>query len=223
VAKKLSVTPRGVAVYPHLTQPDTKFDSDGIYHIKVQQPLDVGSPLQDVLDAAVAQCVVDTKKDLNAKIAATSDKAEKQKLTKLLAKAKPCENLPYAIDEEAGTITFSFKMNATGKKKDGTPFTRKPALFDAAGVPLSAEVKIGGGSVVRVSYELNPFFTALAGCGVSLRLYAVQVIELKEFGGNAEYFGFENEGEGIPATVDPLVEETETEAPTPATPAKDDF
>lgn len=105
-------------------------------------------------------------------------------------------DLPYTreqVDDEAtGAIIFSFKMNATGKTKAGEVFTRQPAIFDAAGQPAKG-LRIGGGSTIRVSYELNPFYVPANGAGVSLRLYAVQVIELVEFGGNAGYFGFESE------------------------------
>ena len=71
---------------------------------------------------------------------------------------------------------------------------------DAKGKPLTGETKVGGGSVIKVSYEVVPYYTAIAGAGVSLRLKAVQIIELKAYsgGGNAESYGF-GEEEGFEA------------------------
>ena len=35
MAKKLNTTPRGVAVYPHLNSPDTKFKPEGEWRVKL--------------------------------------------------------------------------------------------------------------------------------------------------------------------------------------------
>lgn len=105
----------------------------------------------------------------------------------------------YENDEPTGEYEFNFKMKASGvSKKTGKPWTRKPAVFNAKGKPMSDEekAKVGGGSVVKVAYEITPFYTAALGAGVSLRLEAVQVLELKSFQArDASAFGFgEEEG-----------------------------
>jgi len=47
---------------------------------------------------------------------------------------------------------------------------------------------------MKVSAELIPYYTAMAGAGVSLRLRAVQITKLVEGGsGNAKGYGFGEE------------------------------
>lgn len=136
-------------------------------------------------------------------------------------KIKPAD-APYKTDEEAGTITFNFKQKAKGKTKQGEEFTQQPALFDAQGHPLKAGVKIGGGSEIKVSFEVVPFYTALVGAGVSLRMKAVQILKLQEYqSGNASSYGFEAEA-GFDSSEAPAGEdasskgtESDDEAPAP--------
>ena len=113
-------------------------------------------------------------------------------------------------------MTFRFKLKAKVTPKQGDPFEQRPAIFDAKGKPLQ-EAKIGGGSKVKVAYELIPYYTAIAGAGVSLRLKAVQVIDLVEFSGgaSADAFGFgEEEGyeaEDTPAQSNGFTNEEESD------------
>jgi hypothetical protein len=83
-------------------------------------------------------------------------------------------------------------------------------LFDAKGKPLSKDIKIGGGSKMKVSYEILPYYTAIAGAGISLRLKAVQVIDLVEYssGGSGESYGFGKE-DGYEATEETTNEFTD--------------
>lgn len=186
MAKKLLTTGRGIAVYPHLTKPDTKFDADGVYTIKLQQTGQAAEELARKIDAAITDAAAGN--GLNEKqVAALKAASAKGKRVKVA-------DAPYTRNDD-GSVTFSFKMKAKGKTRTGEVFERKPVIFDRSGKPVQG-LRIGGGSTVSVSFEISPFFTALVGAGVSLRLEAVQVIELVEFGGNASYFGFQNEAEG---------------------------
>ena len=174
------VSPKGIASYPYLTNPDTKFNPDGEYKVSLIVAGDDASKAIDFL----------TEKH-NASVA----QAKKENAGKRVKEGE----LPF-IENDDGTVTFKFKMKAKVTPKKGDPFEQKPALFDAKGKPLTGEPKIGGGSTIKVSYEVVPYYTAIAGAGVSLRLKAVQIIELKEYsgGGNAESYGF-GEEEGFEA------------------------
>lgn len=190
MAKKLRVSPRGVAVYPHLTTPDTKFDEDGAFHTKLRcSPKD-----------AAAQAL---KSDIDAAAQAALKEAKaKEKDPKKLKKIKLCENMPYEVDDDTGDITFTFKTKASGKrKKDGKAWTRKVPMFDAKLNPID-NTEVWSGSVLKVSFELNPFgvesYSPLVGVGVSLRLEGVQVLELKQGGRDAAGLGF-GEEEGFEA------------------------
>jgi len=211
VAKKLLVTPKGVAVYPHLSKPDTKFNDKGEFKIKWQ-----GS-------GAEAEAFV---KQIDAAMKASALAA--QEAEKKTAKPRKIKlaSAPYTRNDD-GSVTVSFKMVASGvSKKTGEAWTRRPVIFDVNGKPYTVVPRVGGGSTVKVSAELNQYAKpsteqkGIVLAGANLRLEAVQIIELVEFGGNAEYFGFQNEGgdeEATPATV-------EGEEPAPAaTESADEF
>jgi hypothetical protein len=96
------------------------------------------------------------------------------------------------------------KMKASGVYKSGPKtgqrWERKPNIYDAKGNALKNPPKIGGGSIVKMNIELNPYYAASDGkVGTSFRLNAVQVIELVEFGGkSASGFGFgEEDGDDL--------------------------
>lgn len=200
MAKKLNTSPKGVAVYPHLNSPDVKFKEAGEYHVKLRVPLAEAKPLMKLVDEQMAKALKEAL-----------EKAETPKAKKAV---KACADKPYSLetdddDNKTGFVLFSFKMKASGKnKKTGEEWTQRPAIFDAAGQPATdKKLRIGAGSVIRVSFEFNTFWTAKLGAGVSLRMKAVQVIKLVEWGqGNAEYHGFEDEAEDIGPGTDPEAE-----------------
>ena len=197
------ITPRGRAIYPYLNRPDTKFNEDGEYKVKLAVPAKLAEDLVQQIDALAKKAFDEAKADKKNKKVKEAD-------------------LPYQYNEETDEFTFSFKMKATGKsKKTGEEWTQKPAIFDSKGKPCEAGIRVGGGSILRVSFEMIPFFTTLVGAGVSLRMRAVQVIELKEFGGgDASSHGFEAE-EGFSAQDDKEPEEKDEEGDEDAADAKD--
>src|SRR3546814_7653155 len=75
-------------------------------------------------------------------------------------------------------------MTATGvSKKTGKAWTRKPNIFDAKGNQLKNPPSIGGGSEMKLSVELFPYYAANdKTVGVSFRLEAAQIIKLVQFG-----------------------------------------
>jgi hypothetical protein len=178
---ELLVTPIGIAVYPYLTKPDTQFDADGEFKVGL------------VLSAKEAKAVMAT---IDKAMAGTLEKAKNENPTK--AKKIKAANPPYTevTDEEGqetGEIKFNFKMKAKITTKDGTVINQRPGIFDAAGNAIM-NASIGGGTKMKVSAELVPYFTDLVGAGITLRLKAVQVIELVEYTGKtADKFGFKAE------------------------------
>lgn len=189
-------TPKGVASWPRLHEPDTKFKDEGEYSIKLRLSGSAAAELVAVLEAAADESYEAAKKQI-------AEAKAKEKNPKRRAEIKERADVPYKElyenDEPTGEYEFNFKMKASGvSKKTGKPWTRKPAVFNAKGKPMSDEekAKVGGGSVVKVAYEITPFYTAALGAGVSLRLEAVQVLELKSFQArDASAFGFgEEEG-----------------------------
>lgn len=165
-------------MYPKLTRPDRKFNAAGEFSIGVRMSEADAADLIEALSADLEEaykrfCADEGKKKL-----------------------KRSEHLPWKIVEDdageaTGDIMFKGKMTHRVEPKNGDPFEQTPSVFDAAGNPMSDTV--GGGSIVRMNAEVYAWYTAALGVGISLRLRAVQVIELVAPGGNAESYGFEAE------------------------------
>ncbi len=170
------VSPKGTAKFPHLNTPDTKWKEEGEYRTELAVPAAEGAAFAARIDKAIADAVLSFSKEKNKKL-------------------KPSDDKPYKVDESTGEYIFKVKMRASGvSKKNGETWTKKLPLFDAKGNPVQA--KIGGGSLIRCSGELGPYFTPLQGgkVGVTLYLTAVQVLELREWGNrDASGYGFEVE------------------------------
>jgi hypothetical protein len=170
-------SPAGVAVYPHLNTPDTTFDADGVYVTKLRFTGEAENNMRSLLDDLYAKAQVEAQKELK-------EQGSKKK-------ARPGPE-PYQEDEENGGILVNFKKKASGKLKDGTPWTGTLRMFDAAGNPCP-DAKVGGGSTLKVAYEPNLYYVPAIGAGVSCRLVAVQVLDLVEWGASASTFGFDEE------------------------------
>lgn len=212
MAKKLSTTKKGIAVYPRLTgEPDVKFNKAGVWSVKLEQSLAVGADLKEAIDETMKSALVEAKEKYA--LAKQEYAALKSKSGKKPPKEPTLVDTPYFVDEENDTITFTFKMTASGvAKKSNKPFTQKPTIFDKEGQVVKGDIKLGGGSTIKVSYEIVQFVSPI-GAGASLRLKGVQVIDLVEWGsGNAAQHGFESEegsfsADSVPAHVATPAEE----------------
>lgn len=187
-------TPKGVLAFPFLNKPDTKFKADGEYRTKLRLGGEAAAELQKTIDAAYDAAVKQIKAEMTAKGGAEAAKAKKIKLAD-----KPYKPAVDKDGNETGETEFTFKQKAKITAKNGDVFEKKIDLFDAAKQRLSKDVLVYGGTVAKVAFEAWPFFTAQVGAGVTLRLCAVQVIELKTGGArDADDYGFGEEGDGLP-------------------------
>lgn len=177
----LARTPKGVAIYPKLNEPDTKYSpagSKGTYSTKLA--FQAGDP---ELDAFIAAAVAVRDKAYDER-AAELVKDGKAGLVKLLQKAPVgVEEMDPATGETTGRIILNVKMNAGGIIKNGPragqPWDQKPDYFTAAGAKLVNPPKIGGGSLLKANVELDPYFVEKdKTIGVTLRLKAIQIITL---------------------------------------------
>lgn len=174
------LTPAGIAVYPHLNDPDFEYKKEhGEFHCKL------------AFDAASEEAIALMAQVDEACEAAWDEHRAELKGAKLknVKRASP----PYAMEQdeegdETGRVLFKFKTAAGGKGKRG-PWKRKVDLFDSQLSPTEANV--GGGSVLRVKAELMGYNSPAVGIGVSMKLQAVQIIELKEYSGGSGSSGFE--------------------------------
>jgi hypothetical protein len=186
------VTPAGIAVYPWLNKPDTKFNPEGVYKISLRVAATEAAPLLEKLEAKLEEAYAQVTKELT----------EKNKPTKGLKKADLTVE-----EEENGTVLFKFKMKASGVRKDGSEWSQKPALFDSKGQPLDEDTEVWGGSTVKVAFQAVPYYNATnKSAGISMKLNAVQILKLVKGGGTASSYGFgAEEGDDSEGTPSPGV------------------
>jgi hypothetical protein len=169
---KTLTTPAGIARYPHLNKPDTKFDDVGSYKVDLELNAEEAEPFIKQVEAVLAEFVADKKREL--------------KKDKLKMHAAPWE-------ENDGMVRLKIKVKAMGKDKAGEMYSRAPKLFNAAGDVITDN--IGGGSKLKIAVIPYAWYTATLGAGITLQPKAVQVLELVTWGdgGSASAYGFEVE------------------------------
>ncbi len=192
-------TSTGVARYPWLTTPDTKFDPEGTFKVDLVLDGENADALQAKIDTFLEQSWAEKTADMDAK-----------KL-KLAFRAEPYGPVTDDdTDEETGETRFSFKRNAVGKsKKTGKSWKNKVKLVDSRG--KACWVKVGGGSQIKVAFQQRPYAMVVDAVdkndkpikrtkvGVTLDLIGVQILDLIEFGEGdcdfeAQEGGFEDDG-----------------------------
>lgn len=190
-------TPKATLKYPKLIEPETKFSPEGHYKVTAVIPAEDVGDLADQLDTLFEE----HKASLKAQAPNQKFKAIDPSFGFEDIDGKPC-------------FTISVKMKAKGMDRDGRSWSAVPALFDATGAPVKDREALRGmwsGTTGRVSFEACPFYQPALGAGITLRLKAVQIIDLVESGGSANSFGFQEEAGGWSAS------ETQASVPFDAT------
>lgn len=202
------MTPRVTLVYPKLNAPDTKFKPEGEFATKANFSAEEAAPFVEKYEAEVAKHFEAVKAELSEKLKAAKTGAEKGKLKKELDDLKQSDSpfKPVFDDDgnETGEVQVNFKLPAVVKNKaTGKETKLYPKFADARGkaIDFSKAPAIWGGTIARIQGEFRPFYTAKAGVGCSIRLNAVQIIDLKS-GGQGRDPGFGDEGEGYEADED---------------------
>lgn len=198
-------TPSGIFKFPKLNEPDTKFNANGDYSTKFISDLATMGDLIAKLEPIHAKAISEGKEAFAKMDVATRKKLEKKGVT---FTANPFFNPMYDDkEEETDGVEFNFKMSASGVyktgPKTGQTWTRKPTIFDAKGKPMTKPPQIWGGTTGKVNFEVSPYWVpGQLAAGISLRLQAVQIIDLVSGGTRAaKDYGFgEEEGyEDTPA------------------------
>lgn len=170
MATKTITTNAGIARYPALNRPDTKFDEIGVYKVNLEMSSDDAAEFIATIDGMFSEFLADKKREL--------------KKDKLKLHAVPWE-------ENDGTTQLKLKVKAMGKTKAGEEYSRAPKIFGADGQPL--EANIGGGSKLKIAVVPYFWYTASLGAGVTLQPKAIQVLDLVTWGdgGSASAYGFD--------------------------------
>lgn len=195
MAKNLLVL-EGTAMWAKVFEPDTKFNPDGDYSINLQMPAAKAAPMCEKLDS-----IIQAKFD---------EAIEKDPRLKNTLTTQPSSNPVYDRDtgDDTGNVEFKFKLKAKVRKRDGSTYEQQPAVVDSKRVPMTKETLIGNGSKVKVAFEpVSYVMPSTKKAGVSLRLKAVQVIDLVEYGNSATSVFDEEDGFVAPAQTETVKEE----------------
>jgi len=195
MAKNILVL-EGTALWAKVFEPDTKFNPLGDYSINLQMPLADSVAMSEQLDGIV-----------QAKFKEAIEKDPRLKNT--LSTQDVCQPV-YDRDtgDDTGNVEFKFKLKAKVQKRDGTYYEQQPAVLDSKKVPMSKDTLIGNGSKVKVAFEpISYVMSSTKKVGVSLRMKAVQVIDLVEYGNSATSVFDEEDGYVAPASNDSVVTE----------------
>jgi hypothetical protein len=186
------MTPTGIAVYPKLNTPDTKFKAGGEFAVRLKLTAEESEPLIELYEAELAKTFEAAKAELMAGDGKSKAKAKALKL----AADKPYKAEFDDEGEETGAMLFNFKMPNRIAREGKPDLVLFPDVFDSKGKQLKDVPEIWGGSKLKVSGQLRPFNTAI-GVGLSLRLQAVQIIQLNTRGSrDAAGYGFGAEDGG---------------------------
>lgn len=194
----------GVAVYPKVNTPDTKFKAEGHYTARTR----LDEQFNDELLAKLLKLRDDKLAEVTAGI---KDKSilpklnPKERAAKLAALKAADVGATAETDkegEETGYFLLTPKMVASGvSKKDGKPWKREPKIFDSKNKRMKVVPKIFGGTEWKVAVEAKAYFApgtkdAPPVVGVTYYLDAIQILKLVKAGDRtAESYGFgEEEG-----------------------------
>ena len=174
---KVITTPKGKAVWPKVVTPDTKFDEEGMYscklHVSEGDFRSFEESIKPVIDAAY--------------------KAECDRQGK--AKIRLAASNPVRITDEGDFEIYAKQKAKVHTKRSGT-LEFSIAAVDSTGAKLATMPNVGSGSALKMAVEVSTWFVASQGFGYSLRLRAIQILDLVEFGGDSQSFGFGAEADG---------------------------
>ena len=184
--KKQYLTPEGVAKFPYLAEPNTKFVKGGKYEVRLYFDSEAGVKLLAMLQEAYDEAI----------------KWAKEKYEKMNAQSKA--NNPFSpqqfykeevLDDgtSTGRVFIHFDKFAKLELDDGRVLEFKVPVFDKANKPMLQEdiKKACSGSTMRAAFKVKPYFMpAGAKAGLSIDLQAVQIIKAVEYTRDAESYGF---------------------------------
>tara|TARA_B110000503_G_scaffold38093_1_gene62507 strand:- start:17365 stop:17991 length:627 start_codon:yes stop_codon:yes gene_type:complete len=161
---------KGKSLWSKVFEPDTKFIEDGEYSTQVI-----------VSEADAAQVC----EQLEALIDEEFNKIVKDKpALKATLSKRPVTEPDIDQDGNAtGNVVFKSKLKAKIRSKTGAVYNQKPNVVDAKRNPMTGIQLVGNGSLVKIAVEpITYYMPSSKQVGVSLRLKAMQVIDLVEHG-----------------------------------------
>ena len=155
ILSKVIITPKGKVIWSRLAEPDTKFDSDGLYTCKLHVSEEDFKNFEQEIEPVVKR--------------AYEIECQQQGKTKL----RMANVTPVRITEDGDyEIYAKQKAKVTTRSKGVLEFAI--TAVDSSGKKI-AMPQVGNGSELKMAVEVHPWYVASQGFGYSLRLRAVQI------------------------------------------------
>lgn len=173
---------KGNAKWAKVFEPDTRFVPEGEYSVQVLVPEVEAAEVCEQLDQMVQDKLSEVVK-------------EQPKLKAVLSTRKAYEEELDDNGDPTGNLIFKTKMKARIKSRDGRVYEQKPAVVDAKRTPMEGTTLVGNGSTIKVAVEpVSYMMPSTKQVGISMRLKAVQVINLVEYGNSTSSIFDEEDG-----------------------------
>ena len=150
--KQIHTTPVGTANYPYLFTPDTQYEKRGKFSVNLVLSAEDAKPFIKVYE--------ETLKERQKK--ENTDKRSAHNQYKVL---------------KDGTVEFKFKLIHKVAKRDGTDFEQRPKILNADKTVAESQ-PVYSGSKMKIAFQAISWANNLQGGGVTLRMKAVQLIEV---------------------------------------------
>ena len=161
--KMIHTTPVGTGNYNYLFTPDTQFEKRGKFGVNLTLSDQDAAPLIKIYEETLAA----RQKVEN------SDKRAPHNQYKAL---------------KDGGVEFKFKLINKVKKKDGTDFEQRPKILNSDKTVAEQQL-VYNGSKMKIAFQMVSWANNLQGVGVTLRMKAVQLIEVVSEKPNTESDG----------------------------------
>lgn len=162
------VTPVGVASWPKLTEPSTKFKPEGVYEGNLIFDAETGDLIREKLNKFLDDAVQKFKEE-------HPEKAKRIKPADLPLKDQYDED-----GEETGNVILKTSRYASGTTKAGKAWKAKIKFADSKGRPINPKgLSLWSGSELRIYCTVSGYFVAKDNTvGIKLEIDAVQIRKL---------------------------------------------
>lgn len=173
---------KGKSLWTKVFEPDTRFVPEGEYSTQVVVPEEEAANVCEQLESIAKAKFDEAVKD-------------NPKLKNVLSIRSPVEPEYDEAGNETGNVIFKTKLKARIKSRSGETYSQAVSVVDAKKTPMDGSQMVGNGSTIKVAVEPVPYLMqSTKQVGVSLRLKAMQVINLVEYGAPTADIFEEEEG-----------------------------
>jgi hypothetical protein len=189
------VSPVGEAVFPWITRADVEHVSTGVYKtdlsVGFEEAQDFIAKLEKTRDDFIATLPMAKQQALAPRPVYFEEYTRPEYPEDATDEEKKAIRDAH-VGEPTGNVLFRFKLKAHVDTDDGG-FDQRPVVIHAD-TGAKVETPVFGGSLIRVKGQIVPYTNQAAGTvGVTLRMKAVQAIEIVSGGDGSFWTNFDGE------------------------------